>query len=208
MDLALRGVLIGIALAAPIGPINIEIVRRGLRSGFRSGWLVGAGAVAGDTLYLLVVIAGLAPLIDFQLARVLLWTAGAGFLGMLGYTGLRVALRPQRMLDAEPGRTERRSFMTGLLMALFNPMGIAFWLSVGGALVASGVERADAVGTGALVAGVIGGLVLWVTSLSVLVHGGRRFVSDRLFRLINGASALLLIGFAIWFAAQAVESVL
>lgn len=206
MELALRGIIIGLSLAAPIGPINVEIVRRGLRSGFRSGWLVGAGAVTGDTIYCLLVIAGLAPLVDYQIVRTVLWIAGAGFLAFLGVVSLRAAIGRERMLGDGAVRVEQKSFKTGLLMALFNPMGIAFWLTIGGALVATGVERTDAAGTGVLVVGVIMGLTLWVTSLSALVHGGRRFVSDGLFRIVNFCSAALLFGFAAWFASQAFDA--
>lgn len=45
-QVVLQGMGVGVALAAPIGPINLEIIRRGLSGGFARGWLVGLGAVA------------------------------------------------------------------------------------------------------------------------------------------------------------------
>jgi L-lysine exporter family protein LysE/ArgO len=207
LDLAIRGIIVGVSLGAPVGPINVEIVRRGLRSGFLSGWMVGVGAITADTLYCLAVIAGLTPLIDQVAVRLVLWTLGAAFLMFLAYTSFRAARDQGRMMSGSDGSIERRSFTTGFLMALLNPMGIFFWLSIGGGLVASGVEqRGDAIGIVAIVVGVIAGLGLWITTLSTLVHGGRRFVSDRLFRWINVGSALLLAGFGIWFAVQALEA--
>ncbi len=208
MDLALRGILIGLSLGAPIGPINVEIVRRGLRSGFFSGWLVGIGAITGDTLYCLLVIAGIAPLVNHQIVRTILWSAGGVFLIYLGYHSLRSAMRHQEMLKLDGDRAERRSYLTGLLMALFNPMGIVFWLSIGGALVASGVQQAHSgIGTAAVVIGVICGLGLWITTLSTLTRAGRRFVSDRLFRGVNVVSGLILVGFGLWFGVQAVSAI-
>jgi L-lysine exporter family protein LysE/ArgO len=207
LDLALRGIIVGVSLGAPVGPINVEIVRRGLRSGFLSGWMVGAGAITADTLYCLAVIAGLTPLIDQVVVRLVLWTLGAAFLMFLGYSSFQSARLRGQMIAISEGGIERRSFTTGFLMALLNPMGIFFWLSIGGGLVASGVEqRGDAIGIIAIVAGVIAGLGLWITTLSTLVHGGRRFVSDRLFRWINFGSAALLAGFGLWFALQAIEA--
>lgn len=203
MQFALSGIVIGLTLAAPIGPINIEIVRRGLRSGFLSGWLVGAGAVTGDTFYCLLVIAGIAPLVDHDIVKTTLWIAGAAFLSFLAYSSLRAALSQTDMLSEKRQTVERRSYLTGLLMALFNPLGLAFWLTIGGALVAAGVEQTDLFGTTALVIGVIIGLGLWVTSLSVLVKGGRRFVSGRVFRYVNIISSVLMFVFAVGFALQA-----
>ena len=206
IDLALRGILIGLSLGAPVGPINIEIARRVLRSGFRSGWLVGAGAISGDALYCLLMATGVSPLLDHLLVRTLLWIAGALFLVYLSYMSLRAGVEKQRLTDLPARRLERRSYVTGFLMALLNPMGILFWLSIGGALVASGVQQADTVGTLAIMIGVIAGLDLWVTCLSTLVHSGRWLLSNGLFRAINYAGSVLLFGFAVWFVWQAVAA--
>lgn len=202
MQMALQGIIIGLTLAAPIGPVNIEIVRRGLRGGFLAGWLVGIGAVSADTLYCLLVLAGLAPLAQHTVVQIILWTAGAIFLAYLGYSSLRAALAKQALLTPEAGALAGRSYRTGLLMALANPMSIGFWVSIGGGLLASAASQADTAGHIAIVAGVIGGVVLWVTTLSLLVLGGRRFITDRVFRLVNVAGGLLLFGFAGWFVVQ------
>lgn len=49
----------GWLVAAPIGPVNLEIIRRGLRQGLTSGLLVGLGAVCVDGTYLTVFSLGL-----------------------------------------------------------------------------------------------------------------------------------------------------
>ena len=53
MDLGLfaRGVIFGLGAAVPIGPVNVEIARRTLRAGFRSGFFLGCGAVTIDVTY-------------------------------------------------------------------------------------------------------------------------------------------------------------
>lgn len=209
IDLLIRGIIVGISLGAPVGPVNVEIVRRGLKGGFRSGWMVGVGATTADVIYCLLIIAGLTPLIDQLLVRTILWTLGTGFLFFLGWASMKPVIWPGRMIVEEEGTTERGSFVTGFLIAALNPMGIFFWLSVGGGLVASGVEQAsDLIGIGAIVLGVISGLIIWITTLSTLVHGGRRFVSDRIYRWINFGSGVILIGFGLWFGMQAIEGLL
>jgi L-lysine exporter family protein LysE/ArgO len=209
VELLLRGIIVGISLGAPVGPVNVEIVRRGLRGGFRSGWMVGIGATSADAIYCLLVIAGLTPLIDQLIVRTILWTLGTGFLLFLGWASIKPVIWPGRMIIEENGTFERSSFVTGFLIAALNPMGIFFWLSVGGGLVASGVEQAsDLVGIGAIVFGVIAGLVIWISTLSTLVHGGRRFISDQIYRWINFGSGIILIAFAVWFGVQAAQGML
>src|SRR5579884_1053905 len=119
LDVVLEGMGVGVALAAPIGPINIEIVRRGLRGGFTAGWLVGLGAVTADTIYCALVVSGLTPLADRPWLRVPLFFAGAVVLGYLGIAGVLGALSARE--GAIPPPSGRQSYATGFVMAASNP---------------------------------------------------------------------------------------
>jgi len=196
-----QGMFVGVALAAPIGPINVEIVRRCLRGGFRSGWLVGAGAVSGDTLFAVLVVSGLTPLADRPALRLPLFLAGAAMLGFVGWSSLRAALSGVEPTEIAP--SGRRSYLTGFMMAVFNPMGIIYWLTIGAALVATAVAQVGKAGSPLLVGGVFFGIMCWVTFLSVLGLVARPFVSGSGMRWITGVSGVLILGFAAWFLVQA-----
>lgn len=199
-----QGMFVGVALAAPIGPINVEIVRRCLRGGFRNGWLVGAGALSADTLFAVLVVSGLTPLADRPALRLPLYLAGAAMLAFVGWSSLRAALR-----GAEPAVTApsgRRSYATGFLMAALNPMGIVYWLSIGAALVATAVDQVGAAGSPLLVGGVFFGILCWVTFLSGLGLVARPFVTGTGMRWVTGLSGVLILGFAAWFLVQAART--
>ena len=51
LSLLLTGVAIGLAVTAPLGPVNLLVFRSAIRQGFAVAFLVGLGAVAGDLLY-------------------------------------------------------------------------------------------------------------------------------------------------------------
>jgi len=206
LGVIVSGMGIGVALAAPIGPINIEIIRRGLQGGFVRGWLVGLGAVTADTLYCAIVMTGMAPFVTNIWLQIPLFVAGAIVLGYLGYGGLRAAIANTATTAAPP--SSRQSYVTGLAMAATNPMGIVYWLSIGSALVASAVEQSGQAAAPALLLGVFSGIVGWVTVLSLMTLGGRRFVSPQVMRWFTGLSGALLIGFAVWFAIQGVQALL
>ena len=200
------GMFIGVALAAPIGPINIEIISRGIRYGFRNGWLVGLGALTADTIYAAIIVSGLAPIADRPALRVPLFLAGALMMGWVGYNSVRSALNPPALTGGSaPGG--HRSFVTGFLIAALNPMGIVYWLSVGAALVAEAVDRVGKVGAPVLVSGVFLGLLVWVTSLSVVAQVSRRFVTGNGMRWITGCSGVIILGFAAWFLVQGVRGI-
>lgn len=197
LQVLFQGMVVGIALAAPIGPINIEIIRRGLSGGFFNGWLVGIGAMLADTLLCILVVSGVAPIADSPRLRVPLYLAGAVVLGYLGIMGLRAAIA-NRQVDAVPV-SGRRSLATGFLMAVSNPMGIVYWLSIGSALIASAIATAGSGAGPMIVAGVFAGITLWTLVLAALTQAGRSFVSPAVMRWISAVGAVLLLAFAAYF---------
>lgn len=200
------GMGVGIVLAAPIGPINVEIIRRGLVSGAKTGWLVGVGALTADTIFATLIVSGLTNFADSPRLRLPLFVAGALMLGYIGYLSLQRARATTVGLEGA-ARSTSRSFGTGFLMAALNPMGIVYWLSVGSALVAEAVAKVGRWGSPLLVGGVFLGIFCWVSFLSTLVFYGRRFVNERVMRWVTAISGVALVGFALWFAWQAVSGV-
>ncbi len=206
VGLVAYGMFIGIALAAPIGPINVEIIARGIRYGFRNGWYVGLGALTADTIYATVIVSGLTPIADSPALRVPLFLAGGAMLAWVGFNSLRSAIKP--VTNVQPAApTGNRSYMAGFLIALLSPMGIVYWLSVGAALVAEAVERVGQVGTPVLVIGVFLGLLTWVTTLSVVAQVSRRFVTGNGMRWITGTSGVIILGFSVWFLIQGITAI-
>lgn len=199
LGLIVYGMTVGVTLAAPIGPINVEIIRRGIRDGFVHGWVLGLGALSADTIYAALIVAGLTPLADRPALRVPLFLAGGLMLGWVGWMSVRTALCGDTVDTG--GRIPRRgrSYITGFLMAVFNPMGIVYWLSVGAALVADAVQRVGQVGSPILVMGVMFGIFCWVTFVSMLAQVSRRFVTGSGMRWVTGISGVIIIGFALWF---------
>ena len=63
MKLIMYGLALGFSIAVPIGPLNIEIMRRNLTLGLRAGVSLGIGASLGDfTYFILLIVGGIALL--------------------------------------------------------------------------------------------------------------------------------------------------
>jgi threonine/homoserine/homoserine lactone efflux protein len=60
MDLFFEGIIIGFAIAAPVGPIGVLCIRRTLAEGRASGLVSGLGAATADAIYASVAALGLA----------------------------------------------------------------------------------------------------------------------------------------------------
>jgi len=50
-DLLLRGLILGLSIAAPVGPIGVLCIRRTLSDGQVAGLVSGLGAATADALY-------------------------------------------------------------------------------------------------------------------------------------------------------------
>jgi threonine/homoserine/homoserine lactone efflux protein len=51
IELFIKGLIVGIAIAAPVGPIGLLCIQRALTGGWISGLASGLGAALADTFY-------------------------------------------------------------------------------------------------------------------------------------------------------------
>jgi len=203
IGMLVRGILLGLGAAVPIGPVNVEIARRTLRHGFSGGFLLGCGACSADVLYAIVTSLSLRPALAITSFRLAAGGIGAALLAFLGVMSLRAAWR-QRHQDvtdpAPPAVSGRSHYLVGLLMTLFNPFTIMFWFVAVPGLVGA---LTDAPGRDLplLCAGVFSGAFSWViifTSLLTFLGRWRRpwwlIAAD----LLGGGLLLVFAGLTLW----------
>ncbi len=191
IETLLKGAGIGLAIAAPVGPIGLLCIRRTLARGPLHGFVSGLGAAAADGLYGVVAAFGLslaAVLIDQQVP---LRIAGAALLVWIAWGTWRAAA-PERPADGGEGGGLLGAFLGTFALTVTNPATI---LSFAGVIAALG--PAGAGGGFALVVGVVLGSAAWWLGLSLAVGRLRARVTPGAMRTINRISALVLAGFAV-----------
>jgi threonine/homoserine/homoserine lactone efflux protein len=191
--LFVRGALIGLAIAAPVGPIGVLCIRRTLADGRLAGFVSGLGAATADLCYGAIAVLGLTALADL-LTGVSLWARLLGGL-FLCYLGVRTLLeRPaERPAEARAGSL-LGAYSSTLLLTITNPATIisfaAVFAGLGAASGASGYGDALL-----LVGGVFIGSALWWLTLSGAVGLLRGRLTARALRWVNIAAAALILGF-------------
>ncbi len=198
--LFLKSLILGLAIAAPLGPIGALCINRTLERGFRAGVAGGLGTALADALYASLAAAGFAAFASL-LARVQLplMVAGGVFLLWLGLTGMRP--RPPRPAAEVVARDLIGTTLATFALTMTNPMTILSF-----AALFAGLGLAAASGPGAavvVVAGVFTGSMLWWGLLS----GGVALLRHRLppaFALwVARISGAVLIAFGLWALASA-----
>ena len=190
----LPALLIGLSIAAPVGPIGLLTIQRTLEHGSRAGLATGLGAAAADAVYGAVGAYGVSWLISALVAaRVPLAVFGAAFMLWMAW-GLMRALPATRVATVAPARNHWQYFATTFVLTLSNPATVLSFIAVFGAL--AGRSAVEAPGT--MVLGVLFGSALWWMVLATAVGHLRDGFDARWRRRVNSASASFLAGFALW----------
>jgi threonine/homoserine/homoserine lactone efflux protein len=193
------GLLIGVLLAAPVGPVNILCINRAVERGFWGGVAAGLGAVLGDGL-----IAFLAALGGAALSGAVEQYRDAfqfiGGLALIAFGAKLSAATPQD--EAHTSGDEQPSSLRDFLwdvpktffLTLASPGAVLTHVAIfGGA--SSFVEVRSTVDALTLVAAIMCGSLAWWGLLSSLIGRIRHSFDLRRLQRINEVSGLLLFGF-------------
>ena len=183
-----NGFVLGWSVAWPPGPVNAEMIRRGLLprqrgGGFWSAWRVGLGACSGDFLWALAVTAGAGALLNKPHVRITLGIVSLGLLVILAIVFSLAAWKTARQgqdRQEKPGISQsaantgsRGGYLLGFIFALSSPWNIGFWLTVIGSQQAMTAPRSffDSL---TLACAVVLGAIVWTIVLCAAVRSGAR----------------------------------
>ena len=199
-----QNILLGLTLAAPIGPVNLEIIKRGLNSGFQQAFLTGAGAMCADTTYLILIFFGLTSFLNFAFMKIFLGIAGSIILIYLGMMSAKEFFRKADATENKPHRLFKTSFVTGYVLAISSPMTIVWWTGVFGALLAAQTHTQTTISAFFSCLSILLGCFLWVFSLAAALHWGKKIINEKITRFISFFAGLFLILFGIYFLYRAI----
>ncbi|MFZ5608713.1 MAG: LysE family translocator [Pseudomonadota bacterium] len=193
------GLLIGLVVAAPVGPVNLICINRSFRHGPWRGFAVGIAAALGDGLFALVAALGFSQLADIVAVQrdVFRLTGGTITLAFAWFVW-----RSAPHLDTarpEVGGPWRQGLAV-FTMTIVNPATLTAFLAIfaGSSFNDVGNGSASAIANaGILVAGVFTGSLLWWLSLC---HGAALLkdkISDAVLVRINHVTAILLAVFGV-----------
>lgn len=204
----LKGLLVGLAIAAPLGAIGILCINRTLGEGPRLGFICGLGAAAADALYALAGTVALSAIGQWIIDdRAMLQVIGGVF---LVYLGARTFMRPPVVVTA-PIRTPARlppgahaAFMSTFLLTLANPMTLLSFAAVFAGLGEGPVGNAPGMIQGAdsaaaaLVLGVFLGSALWWLTLTTVIGRLHHLVGARTLTIVNRLCGTVLTAFGVY----------
>jgi threonine/homoserine/homoserine lactone efflux protein len=189
-----KGFMAGLAIAVPVGPVNVLCASRTLAKGRLSGLMSGFGAATADAFYGAIAGFSITFLIEF-LEREEFWIRVVGGL-LLVAIGVMYFRKPAQAphLRSENG-SAHSDFSSTLLLTLTNPTTILSFVAVLAGLGMGGHREWWL--TWLLVAGIFGGSMLWWVILVLLVNRFRHNFDQQAMRWMNRVAGLAIGGFGI-----------
>ena len=195
LNVLLKGLAIGFAIAAPIGPAGVLCIRRSLARGRLSGFVSGLGVAAVDGFYAAVAAFGLTLISDFLVAHQRWFGLGGG--AVLCWVGVKIFRSPP--VDAAAAERDGgllADFMSVLVLTLTNPATILSFVVLFAGFGLGVVP--DYFSATLLVAGVFAGSALWWLVLCGAVGAFRAKFTGGAMRAVNRAAGVLIVLFGIY----------
>jgi threonine/homoserine/homoserine lactone efflux protein len=195
------GLIVGVLIAAPVGPVNVLCIQRAIERGFWGGVAAGIGSVMGDGLIALCAGMGVGAVSGaVQTHRAIIQSVGG--LALIAF-GLRLyfnAPRLQMTSDADASKARLKDFAWDIPQTFFltitNPGAVLGLFAVFGG-VSTFVDVHTTIDVLLMVAAIVSGSLLWWITLSNIIGRYRHQIDAKRLNTVNRIAGVLLALFGV-----------
>lgn len=189
----LNGLIMGIIVSTSPGPMLTILLKEGVRRGYSFAFRFGMGIAVLDIIYCLLAFLGISPLIkSYPTFIPFMWlVAGLVFL-VMGIRDIYSMAKSHGHIE-EPEKYKKldfnHPFIQGLLVSIFNPGALLFWIGVSAAY-----SHLGGVSSVLFVAGVSLGSPIWFFILAHIIAHIRESMSEKFLYYFTLFAGIILIG--------------
>lgn len=180
--------LLGIILAAPIGPVSVEMIRRGLKNGFLSAFIVRLGAAIGNLSCLIIAYYGI-----LQLHETSFIITGLSLISSLILIHSAYSSIANTVSFNSPTQHDNNGIIVGFYLSIANPIAFIFW---------SGImtNSSNIYDSGLLInLLIIVGVIIWGAIFSLILSLGKKYAPHAILLYINKIAGALMLYYGISF---------
>jgi len=193
--------IIGFSGALMPGPMLGITINGSLKKGWKAGPLIVLGHGILEIILVITMTFGLKDLFANKTVAGVIGLIGGAFLAWMGYgmiksgIGKSVSLESQR---TDNGTEMGNLVLTGIIVSATNPYFILWWASTG----VESVRQSYVFGLFGVLVFFIGHILsdfVWYSAISIAFSGGKKLISDTVYRWIVILLGLFLVAFSIYF---------
>jgi threonine/homoserine/homoserine lactone efflux protein len=124
----LKGLLIGMIVSLPIGPLGLISIQRTLNKGWKVGFLSGLGGALSDLCYSSLAILGMGLIDDFLEKNRYLFNSVTGLLFLI--VGINIIIKAIGGKELKEEKEVIHPAVSTFLMGLSNPMTFLIFLAI------------------------------------------------------------------------------
>lgn len=190
----LRGLVLGVLIAAPVGPVGIMCIRRTLEKGIFAGLATGLGAALADAIFAAIAAFGVTAALSLLTGM----EKEIRFFGGLFLMSMAIHMFFKKTVIARSSEISAvgliKGFMTGFIITFTNPLTIIGILAV----IATFAGHLSYVQAATLTGGIFCGSLAWWVLLGGGVFLIRKHFTETALTWINRGTAILLLVLAVW----------
>jgi threonine/homoserine/homoserine lactone efflux protein len=194
MDFFYRGLILGVMISAPVGPIGLLCIRRTAQRGLLIGFATGMGAAAADAIFGAIATFGVAAILTLvEGYQTQIKLMGALILAGMAWHAWRKKPNFTAPQDIKASNVVG-AFLSGLVLTCTNPVTILAVMAV----IASLSGSMTTIEAGIMTGGIFAGAAAWWAFLSAGVALFRKRFTERTLLFINRCTAILLCLVAVY----------
>lgn len=186
--------VIGLTLAAPVGPIALICIRRTMAEGKLHGIVSGIGVATSDSFYAAVAVLGLTVISGFIISHETIFRIIAS-IGLI-VIGAKICLSvPPGVCSSNEHGTYLKDYLSMVAVTIANPLTLLFFVTIlpgfgmfPGTSLVSSIE---------FVAGIFCGSIAWWIFLCSSLASVRSCIGPDTLKLINRVSGILIAGIGV-----------
>lgn len=194
LEIIIKGVLIGLCISVPLGPIGMLTIQRTLNRGQKHGIATGLGATTSDLIYTIITLFFLSFVLDFiEDHRFIIELLGSLIVGFFGW----YIFQSNPATQPKPNETVKHSlfgdFVTSFGLTFSNPLVLFVLIALFARFQFIGNKTTLFVSICGILS-ILGGALLWWNLLTVLVSKFKNKLNMRELKLINQITGIIILG--------------
>jgi threonine/homoserine/homoserine lactone efflux protein len=194
IEIVLKGIILGLAVSIPLGPISIIMINRTIKRGMLSGFFSGLGLATADTLLALLAGLGFTVILGFIKEERLILSVIGGIVIMA--VGLKVFLTNTVKDIRNKERVNKslwRDYYSVFVLSISNPYTIFIFVAFFSGVHINGNVKPELVPF-FLIPGVLIGTISWWFFLSYFVSRFKKKIRLRMIVRVNKVAGIVIIG--------------